>query len=99
MTNDEKVKCRQICKHYGTQNQCLKAVEEMAELQRAIVKTMIGDKGDLDNVIEEIADVEIMMEQLKSIFDPIGIDVPLQIRKKIQRQMERMEKEESDETD
>ena len=93
MTDEQKDKCREICKHYGNQNQCLKAVEEMAELQRAIVKTMIGDKGDLDNVIEEIADVEIMMEQLKSIFDPIGIDVPLQIRKKIQRQLERMESE------
>ena len=96
MTDDQKAKCREICKHYGTKNQVLKAVEEMAELQQALIKTTIGDGGDLDNVVEEIADVCIMVEQLRCIFDPMGIDVRMKINSKLSRQLKRME-EESDE--
>lgn len=93
MTDEQKAKCREICKHYGNQNQCLKAIEEMSELQQAIVKVYIGDNGDLDHVIEEIADVCIMMEQLKFIFDPIGIDMRMKINMKLNRQLKRMESE------
>lgn len=49
------------------------AVEEMAELTQALVKTKrYATDKDFDrfraNVIEEIADVEIMLEQLRIIF-------------------------------
>lgn len=97
MTDEQKAKCREICKHYGNQNQCLKAIEEMSELQQAIVKVYIGDGGDLDHVIEEIADVAIMLEQLLYIFDPSGIATQANVRFKLARQLERIKKkEESD---
>lgn len=93
MTDEQKAKCNEIRKHYSTTNQILKAVEEMAELQQALIKFTIGDNGDLDNVIEEIADVCIMIEHLKCIFDPMGIDVLMIINSKLNRQIERMERE------
>lgn len=55
--------------HYGTLNQKLIAIEEMAELQKAIVKDIRqNSKENTDAVIEEVADVQIMLEQLKMIF-------------------------------
>lgn len=47
---------------YGTRTQQLVAIEEMAELMQAIVKC---DRGITNNIAEEVADVEIMLEQLK----------------------------------
>ena len=48
---------------FGYENQLIKAKEELAELIVAICK------GDIDNILEEITDVEIMLEQLKLIYD------------------------------
>ena len=55
--------------HYGTLNQMLIAIEEMAELQKAIVKHIRQESEEnINSVIEEIADVQVMLEQLKMIF-------------------------------
>ena len=56
---------------YGTKNQITKAVEEMSELQKELCKYLIAtNTGDYSypHIAEEIADVEIMVEQLKIIF-------------------------------
>ena len=52
---------------WGRQAQLGMAIEEMAELIQALNKFNRG-KVSLDSISEEIADVEIMMEQLKEIF-------------------------------
>ena len=49
---------------FGVESQKRKAIEELSELIRAIVR---GD--DIENIIEEIADVEIMCEQIARIYD------------------------------
>ena len=49
--------------HYGRGNQQLKAIEELAELIRALAR---GD--DSENVAEEMADVRIMLDQLEIMF-------------------------------
>ena len=57
-----------IIKYFGKNKQCIVALEELSELQKEICKHLRG----YDNrhaVAEEIADVEIMLEQLKIIFD------------------------------
>ena len=54
-------------KTFGALPQMVVAIEECSELQKEIVK-IIRKKGDLTNLAEEIADVEIMLEQLKLIF-------------------------------
>ena len=45
---------------FGEQNQHLKLIEEMAELTQAILKRT--------NVAEEIADVQILLDQLKLLY-------------------------------
>lgn len=54
-------------KTFGALPQMVVAIEECSELQKEIAK-IIRKKGNLTNLAEEIADVEIMLEQLKLIF-------------------------------
>lgn len=54
-------------KTFGALPQMVIAIEECSELQKEITK-IIRKKGDLTNLAEEIADVEIILEQLKLIF-------------------------------
>lgn len=54
---------------FGSQNQYFKAIEETAELNRALVRHIAnapdeGQEHNFDNLIEEIADVQIMIEQI-----------------------------------
>lgn len=51
---------------YGEDSQLNVAIEEMAELQKEICKRKRGIGSNL-NLAEEIADVEIMLSQLKII--------------------------------
>lgn len=61
-------------RHYGGSHQIDVAIEELAELVQALVKAKrYAEDKDFErfraNVIEEIADVEIMLAQLRIIFD------------------------------
>lgn len=59
---------RDAINHYGPQKQMIKAVEELSELQKELCKYLLDNAhGDM-LIAEEIADVEIMTEQLKSVF-------------------------------
>lgn len=65
---------------YGRVNQVIKTVEELSELSQALCKSLIrlnytkekisleDDLKSVDNIFEEIADVEIMLEQCKIMF-------------------------------
>ena len=53
--------------HYGAKPQLIVAIEEMAELQKELTKVLRGF-GNAAHLAEEIADVEIMLAQLKLIF-------------------------------
>jgi NTP pyrophosphatase (non-canonical NTP hydrolase) len=61
---DEKDIYRYAIKTFGVDTQEMVAVEELAELSQAIVHKR---RGRQHNIAEEIADVEIMLEQLKII--------------------------------
>lgn len=52
---------------FGAENQVRKAVEELTELSVALLHSLDG-RGDTENIREEMADVEIMLEQLHVIF-------------------------------
>ena len=58
---------RDAIEHNGEDTQLNVAVEEMAELTKEIIKHKRG-VDNLQQLAEEIADVEIMLEQLKLIF-------------------------------
>lgn len=52
---------------YGKQSQLVMAMEEMSELTKELSKNIRGEKN-VSAISEEIADVEIMLEQLKVIY-------------------------------
>ena len=57
---------------YGEHRQLVKVCEELSELSQAICKRFdvsLGYEPDVEDVVEEIADVEIMLEQLRIILD------------------------------
>ena len=60
--------CEKAIDKYGVGEQIIKAVEELAELQTELCRVFCG-RPNGDNIVEEIVDVEIMIEQLKMIFD------------------------------
>ena len=54
--------------HYGYEPQSNMLVEEMAELTQAISKYRRNNsKKNFDNIVEEIADVEVMLHQIKHL--------------------------------
>ena len=62
-------------KKYGVMSQVEMAIEECSELIQAIQKTKRSNTIINNNhVCEELADVEIMIEQLRGIYDPVLID-------------------------
>ena len=63
---------KQLIAKYGNSNQLTVLVEELSELTKEICKYQRGN-GNIGHIAEEIADVEIMLEQAKLIFH-IGED-------------------------
>lgn len=56
---------------YGTETQCVVLFEEMSELQKEVCKHWRGS-DNIGAITEELADVHIMLEQLRMM---MGIDV------------------------
>ena len=80
---------KEIIEHYGKENQLQMVVGEIGELLTLFGKEAQG-RASKDDWIEEIADVEIMLEQLKLIKD---IDTTDTKRFKIARTLERFKKD------
>ncbi|MBE6987977.1 MAG: hypothetical protein E7432_04270 [Ruminococcaceae bacterium] len=61
---------RKAIERFGPPNQMIKAIEEMSELTKVLAKILVmGGEVSLDELIEEVADVTIMMEQLRLIYN------------------------------
>lgn len=82
MTTEEIIE--KAIKKYGSINQCIVAIEEMSELQKEITKALRGEDSR-QNIIEEIADVEIMIKQLCRIFHISVKEVYTQRKAKLKR--------------
>lgn len=93
MADSLKIKCKMIAKYYGSSHQAVKAIEEMAELQKELAKYALNDNYNMKNIIEELADVCIMIEQLKYCMIPADVDLNDIIWEKLDRQLKRMEDE------
>jgi NTP pyrophosphatase (non-canonical NTP hydrolase) len=89
-----------IAGFYGEENQLIQTAEESAELAKAVIKRYKALTGQADNsldvlsltraaLIEEIADVLIMVEQIVYI-EGIETDVRRIIDEKIDRQIARI---------
>ncbi|NCD07285.1 MAG: hypothetical protein EOL97_14325 [Spirochaetia bacterium] len=55
---------------YGSYNQIIKSVEELTELNKELLDNSFG-ADNIEHISEEMADVEIMLEQLKIIYNNI----------------------------
>ena len=59
---------KQALDKWGKIPQIVMLFEEMAELQKELSKNLRG-KDNIDSIAEEIADVEIMLEQMKLLYE------------------------------
>ena len=89
MIDDERIKT--IADHYGIKNQMRQLAEECSEL--AVEANHSARKGTTVKIIEEIADVAIMMEQIIYLVGIDRKDIDEVIDYKLNRQIERIGKE------
>lgn len=100
MTEEQKAKCHKIAEHYGEEHQMLKAVEETAELTQAILKQRTCE-WSYTAFVEELADVCIMLEQMLYFCETNhggSKYLAETIDAKLNRQLERMERENDEQT-
>ena len=101
--NNEAIK--KIADTYGYDAQSRQLIEEMAELTVAINKhyrtsilttprVNFAERIELGNIKEEIADVTIMLSQIKYLLRISDTDIDQIIEQKLNRQLERIEKNE-----
>ncbi len=67
MTDHEKRVYDTAIEFYGRQHQMTVALEELSELQKEICKMLRG-MGNTKHLAEEMADVEVILDQLKIMF-------------------------------
>lgn len=67
MTPWETAVCKRAVEAYGKEHQLIICMEEMAELTKELSKNLRGH-NNLQEIAEEVADVEVMLEQVKLIF-------------------------------
>ena len=90
----EKDKVQMIADHYGIKKQLRQLAEECSEL--AVEASHSARKGTTVKIIEEIADVQIMIEQIIYLAKIDKCDIEDCINYKLDRQIKRI-KEEKDE--
>lgn len=92
-----------IINNYGISNQLKKLSEEVFELQEAIIDAeynryvgVIRKPGEkaIEHIEEEFADCCVVLEQFKAYYDLDNDKIIEIMKKKINRQLERMEKNE-----
>jgi len=93
MTDSEKKVFEEALNRFGAIAQIVMVFEEMSELQKELCKFLRG-KDAVINIAEEIADVEIMLDQMKLHFE-IEQHVANNRKKKVSRLHERLEMEEN----
>ena len=79
---------QKLISKYGDK-QVVVAIEELSELQKELCKYLRG-KLDGCNLVEEIADVQIMLEQMIMLFGIEKSAIDFIINQKLQRTKERL---------
>lgn len=100
MTTEHKI--QYIADHYGYEPQSRQLIEEMAELTVALNKAWrktfdtvdkIPNMDDEERIVEEIADVEIMITQIEYLLGISAMELNNMIEQKLNRQLERIKNE------
>ena len=100
MTTEQKI--QYIADHYVYESQSRQLIEEMAELTVAINKAWrktfdavdkLPNMDDEERIEEEIADVEIMLSQIKYLLGVEERELSRIVESKLYRQIERIKQE------
>lgn len=92
--NEQKHYCGVIAAHYGRRSQEYQAAQELSELMCLLTRR--DDQRDStykERVTDEIADCEIMLEQIRRLNGIDEAEVAEHISQKIERQLQRMQAE------
>ena len=84
----EEVILRKVINKFGKEAQCRQVMEECAELIQAVNKNL-RSAGAKENLIEEMADVGIMLDQLRIMFEIKDTEIN-KIRCEKMKQIKRM---------
>lgn len=87
-TIDENKIYKDALEIFGATSQKIMLLEEMSELTKELCKEL-RDRGNIDNIAEEVADVEIVLAQIKQIYN-ISDKVKEQKNYKLHRFSQRM---------
>lgn len=87
MMDERKILGRAIS-FYGSEIQRVVAIEELSELQKELCKSLRG-QTDGQHIAEEIADVQIMLEQMMILYE-LHYDVAAWRWKKVDRLRDRL---------
>lgn len=86
-------KLSKIRLHYGYQTEMLKAREEALEYVEELTDAIDSLPADRGALLQEMADVYVTMEHVKSIFQINNYEIKECMKYKINRQMDRIHKE------
>ncbi len=86
-----------IAEHYGWVTQSIKAIEEMSELTKALTKIiLLGESKEdipqklIDDLKEELADVGLMLIQIRYLFNLKALEIDQFSAEKVKRTLERI---------
>ena len=66
---------------FGQENNELKAIEEMAELTKELIKKRFG-KGSDEEIVDEIADVTICIDRLARLYGQANVNERIRFKLK-----------------
>lgn len=96
MNNKESAYCLHILNHYGWNHQKIQAVQELSELILALSRrdNQASETKYVTDIAEEIADVYIMIEQIKLNLHISDDEIRNIVNYKLERQLQRIKDEE-----
>lgn len=84
-------KCQRIAEHYGLNTQEFQAVSEIMELGQVLTRRPGQRKSDWKGkLLDEMADVTIMIQQLRLLYDIDDEDFERKVVEKLDRQLDRI---------
>ena len=85
-------KIEEILRHYTPEQQTVKAIEELAELQTELAR-ILNKQGNEETLKGELADAYIMILQMMIIYDIDPEELESEMEYKLDRQIQRIRKE------
>ena len=88
-------KIEEILRHYTPEQQTVKAIEELAELQTELAR-ILNKQGNEETLKGELADAYIMILQMMIIYDIDPEELESEMEYKLDRQIQRIRKEKTE---